>query len=129
VDAATALAELEGLSSRIESAVVLDAAGEVLGSSGRGAARLAGAASELLAAAGTLRASDDEVTRIEVELAEGGLFLLREGGGRTIAATTGPGAIAGIVVYDLRTCLERIDTKPKRRRSKSKSSNGNEEEA
>ena len=128
MDAATALAELEGLSSRIESAVVLDAAGEVLGSSGRGAARLAGAASELLAAAGTLRASDDEVTRIEVELAEGGLFLLREGG-RTIAATTGPGAIAGIVVYDLRTCLERIDTKPKRRRSKSKSSNGNEEEA
>lgn len=128
MDATTALAELQGLSSQIESAVVLDAAGEVLGSTGEGAARLGDAAGELLAAAGALRSSDDEVTRVEVELAEGGLFVLREGG-RTIAATTGPGAIAGIVVYDLRTCLEGIDAKPKRRRGKSKGSNGNEEGA
>ena len=128
MDAATALAELEGLSSRIESAVVLDAAGEVLGSTGAGAARLGDAVRELLATAGALRASDDEVTRIEVELDEGGLFVLREGG-RTIAATTGPGAIAGIVVYDLRTCLEGIDAKPERRRGKPKGSNGNEEGA
>jgi hypothetical protein len=114
VDAATALAELQQVSPRIASAVVLDAAGEMLGSTGEEATRLAGATGELLAAAGGLRSPDDEVTRIEVELAEGGLFVLREGG-RTIAATTGSEAIAGTVVYDLRTCLEGIDSKPKRR--------------
>jgi hypothetical protein len=114
VDAATALSELTGLSSRIESAVVLDADGKVLGSTGGDADRLVSATGELLVAAGGLRSADDEVTRVEVELTEGGLFVLREGG-RTIAATTAPGAIAGIVVYDLRTCLEGIDSKPKRR--------------
>jgi predicted regulator of Ras-like GTPase activity (Roadblock/LC7/MglB family) len=114
VDAAAALSELTGLSSRIESAVVLDADGKVLGSTEDDPARLAGATSDLLAAAGGLRFGDDEVTRVEIELAEGGLFVLRESG-RTIAATTAPGAIAGIVVYDLRTCLEKIDAKPKRR--------------
>jgi Roadblock/LC7 domain len=114
VDAAAALAELQQLSPKVESAVVLDAAGELLGSTGAEAARLAGATSELLAAAGGLRSPDDEVTRVEVELAEGGVFVLREGG-RTISATTVPGAVAGIVVYDLRTCLEGIDSKPKRR--------------
>ena len=114
MDAATALSELTGLSSRIESAVVLDGDGQVLGSTDGDAARLARAAGELLAAAAGLRSSDDEVTRVEVELAEGGLFVLRETG-RTIAARTAPGAIAGIVVYDLRTCLEGIDSKPKRR--------------
>ena len=43
-----------------------------------------------------------DVTRAEVELAEGGLFVLREGG-RTIAATTGPNPTSGLVAYDLRT--------------------------
>ena len=128
MDAASALAELQGLSSRIESAVVLDDAGAVLAATGARAERLTGAAGELLTAAGALRSPEDEVARVEVELAEGGVFVLRDGG-RTIAATTGPGAIAGIVVYDLRTCLERVDAKPKRRRAKSKGSNGNEEGA
>ena len=56
------------------------------------------------------------MTRVEVELEEGALFVLREGG-RTIAAVTGPQPTAGLVVYDLRTCLERITEpdKPKRR--------------
>jgi hypothetical protein len=114
VDAASALSELMGPSSRIESAVVLDANDKVLGSTGGDADRLVSAAGELLVAAGLLRSTDDEVTRVEVELTEGGLFVLREGG-RTIAATTAAGAIAGIVVYDLRACLEGIDSKPKRR--------------
>ena len=131
MDAASALAELQQLSSRIESAVVLDEAGAVLGFSGddsSAAERLADAAREVLAAAGGLRSADAEVTRVEVELAEGGLFVVREGG-RTIAATTGSDAIAGIVVYDLRTSLQGIDAaKPKRRRAKPKSS-GDEQES
>jgi hypothetical protein len=114
VDAAAALSELTGLSSGIESAVVLDTDGKVLGSTVEDPARLAGAAGELVQEAGKLRSADDEVIRVEVELAEGGLFVLRKDG-RTIAATTAAGAIAGIVVYDLRTCLEGIDPKAKHR--------------
>jgi hypothetical protein len=58
------------------------------------------------------------VTRVEVELADGAVFLLREGE-RTIVGVTGPRPTAGLVAYDLRTCLQAIDEapKPKRRRS------------
>jgi predicted regulator of Ras-like GTPase activity (Roadblock/LC7/MglB family) len=120
MDVAQALAELTELSSQVERAVVLGAEGEVLGSTADEPAAteaLARAALDLVAAAGELHASPDEVTRAEVELSEGALFVLREGG-RTIAATTGPRPTAGLVAYDLRTCLHGIDeqAKPKRRR-------------
>jgi predicted regulator of Ras-like GTPase activity (Roadblock/LC7/MglB family) len=120
MDAAQALAELRELSSQIERAVVLRADGSVLGSIPDGpdaGASLAAAALALLAAAFELRSSPQEVTRVEVELAEGALFVLHENG-RTIAAATGPQPTAGLVVYDLRTCLQRISEpeKPKRRR-------------
>lgn len=123
MDAAAALAELTELSSQVERAVVLDAVGSVLGSTETDSVAteaLVGATQGLLAAASEIRSSAGEVTRVEVELAEGGLFVLSEGG-RTIAAATGPDPTAGLVVYDLRTCLQRIDqAKPKRRRSKPK---------
>ncbi len=78
------------------------------------------AALDVLSSAGELHASADEVTRVEVELGEGGLFVLREAG-RTIAATTGPSPTSGLVAYDLRTCLQGIDEeKPKRRRATKK---------
>ena len=132
MDAAAALAGLQGPSSRIERAVVLDDAGGVVASVPDDPAageRLAGATADVLSAAGALRSPDDEVTRVEVELDEGALFVLREDG-RTIAATTGPGAIAGIVAYDLRTCLQSIDAaKPKRRRAKSKAKSSDGEES
>jgi hypothetical protein len=117
MDVAQALAELSELSSQVERAVVLDASGALLGSTDEAAAdQLATAARELLAAAGDLHAS--EVTRVEVELADGAFFVLREGG-RTIAAVTRPHPTAGLVAYDLRTCLSAIDdgTKPKRSRT------------
>jgi hypothetical protein len=119
MDAAQALAELTELSSQVERAVVLNAQGEVLGSTQDDGATepLARAALDLVAAAGELHGSATEVARAEVELAEGGLFVLREGG-LTIAATTGAGPTAGLVAYDLRTCLQRIEEpKPKRRRA------------
>jgi predicted regulator of Ras-like GTPase activity (Roadblock/LC7/MglB family) len=132
VDASGALAELATLSAQIELAVVVDAGGAVLGATGgdaHAAERLAEAAERVLAAAGELHVSADEVTRVELELAGGGLFVLRDGG-RTIAATTAPDPTAGLVVYDLRTCLQRIDEpKPKRRRAKPKDANGKSEEA
>jgi hypothetical protein len=118
MDVAQALADLTELSSQIGSAVILDGEGALLGSTA-GTDRtdgLARAANDLVAAARDLRSGSDEVTRVEVELEEGALFVLREGG-RTIAATTGPRPIAGLVAYDLRTCLQAIDmpAKPKRR--------------
>jgi hypothetical protein len=122
MDAAQALAELSELSSQVERAVVLEAGGEILAGTDDDRAEqeaLAGAALALVAAAGELHATASEVARAEVELAEGGLFVLREGG-RTIGATTCPGPTSGLVVYDLRTCLHAIDAKPKRRRAAKK---------
>jgi predicted regulator of Ras-like GTPase activity (Roadblock/LC7/MglB family) len=117
MDAAQALAELVELSSQVERAVVLRADGSVLAATPEddaAAPTLARAALDVLATAFELRSSPQEVTRVEVELEEGAVFVLREGG-RTIAAVTGPQPTAGLVAYDLRTCLERIEPdKPKR---------------
>jgi predicted regulator of Ras-like GTPase activity (Roadblock/LC7/MglB family) len=122
VDASGALAELVKVSGQIRRAVVFDTSGEILGSTWSeeaDARRLADAAGRALATAAELHVSA-EVARVEVELPEGGLFVLRDGE-RAIAATTGPKPTAGLVVYDLRTCLGQIDPpKPKRRRVKAK---------
>jgi predicted regulator of Ras-like GTPase activity (Roadblock/LC7/MglB family) len=118
MDVTQALAELTELSSQVESAVVLDADGSVIGStlSGEGATeRLANVARDLATVALELHSTGGEVTRVEVELAEGAVFVLREGG-RTIAARTGSRPTAGLVAYDLRTCLRGIDDAPKARR-------------
>jgi predicted regulator of Ras-like GTPase activity (Roadblock/LC7/MglB family) len=119
MDAAQALTELAELSSQVERAVVLRADGSVLAAmpdDDTGSGLLASAALDVIATAFELRSTPQEVTRVEVELEDGALFVLREGG-RTIAAVTGPQPTAGLVVYDLRTCLERISEpdKPKRR--------------
>ena len=113
-----ALAELMDLSSQVEAALVLRGDGSVLASSAEGSAAdaLGRSALDLIAAAFELR-SGQEVTRVEVELEDGGVFVLRDGG-RTIAARTAAGATPGLVVYDLRTCLQHIDdAKPKRPRT------------
>ncbi|MBM2822866.1 MAG: Robl protein [Thermoleophilia bacterium] len=110
MDAAEALRELTELSSQIESAVVLGADGSVLASTQEDSTRAAALASstlELVGAAFELNTQRLEVTRVEVELEDGALFVLRDGG-RTIAAITGPDPTSGLVVYDLRTCLQGI---------------------
>jgi predicted regulator of Ras-like GTPase activity (Roadblock/LC7/MglB family) len=122
MDAAQALAELTELSSQVERAVIIEDGGAILAATDDdpvAAETLAGAAAALVAGAGELHATAVDVARVEVELEDGGLFVLREGG-RTIAATTGPGPTSGLVVYDLRTCLNGITAKPKRRRSPKK---------
>jgi len=118
MDAAQALVELKELSSQVERAVVLDAEGAVLGSTttDEGATEaLATAALFLVAAARDLQPSSGDVTLAEVELAEGGLFVLRDEK-HAIAATTGPSPTAGLVVYDLRTCLRALNEPAKKRR-------------
>jgi predicted regulator of Ras-like GTPase activity (Roadblock/LC7/MglB family) len=120
MDAAQALRELTELSSQVASAVVLDAEGAVLASAPEDDAagtRLAASARELVQAAAGLGAGTGEVTRVEVELDEGALFVVSEGG-HTVAATTGPRPTSGLVVYDLRTCAQSLASAPKKRRTR-----------
>jgi len=123
MDAAQAIRELSELSSQIESAVVLGADGSVLASTHEDPARTAALASAtlgLISAAFELSAQPQEVTRVEVELEDGALFVLRDGG-QTIAATTGPDPTSGLVVYDLRTCLQSVaEPAKKKKRSTSR---------
>ena len=83
MDAAQALGELMELSSQITAAVVLDGDGAVLASSSVDSTRaeaLGAAIQELVAAAADLGAEGRDVTRVEVELDGGALFVVREGG-------------------------------------------------
>jgi predicted regulator of Ras-like GTPase activity (Roadblock/LC7/MglB family) len=120
MEAAQALRELMELSSQITSAIVLDAEGSVLAGSSEdptASAALTASTLELVAAASDLGSDDREVTRVEVELEDGAFFVVRDGG-KTVAAVTGPRPTSGLVVYDLRTCAQAIDTpEPKKRRS------------
>jgi predicted regulator of Ras-like GTPase activity (Roadblock/LC7/MglB family) len=131
MDAVQALRELTELSSQIESAVVLAADGSVLASTHEDPARsgaLASSALEFVGAASDLSSRAQEVTRAEVELEHGALFVLREGD-HMIAATTGPQPTSGLVVYDLRTCLQGIaepEQKKKRKPATRKAKEGDE---
>ena len=125
MEAAQALRELMELSSQITSAIVLDGEGSVLAVSSEDptvSTALTASTLELAAAAADLGPEGREVTRVEVELENGAFFVVREAA-RTVAALTGPKPTSGLVVYDLRTCLQAIDTapEPKRRRATRKS--------
>ncbi len=112
MESSEALAELLHLSSQIEDVAIVGGSGFVLAASGapeRGE-QLARVATELLAAAGDVRPSVD-VSRIEVSLGATSVFVVAEGG-RLAVATTVAEPTAGLVVYDLRTALRRLDEEP-----------------
>lgn len=121
MDAEQAVRELMEISSQITAAIVFDADGAMLATSSEdpaASARLSAATLELVAAAADLGSEPREVTRVEVELEEGAIFVVREGA-HTVAATTGPNPTSGLVVYDLRTCAQAIDAPaPKKRRAR-----------
>jgi predicted regulator of Ras-like GTPase activity (Roadblock/LC7/MglB family) len=123
MDAREALAELTELSSQLEAAAVLGSDGSVEAATDDARAQaLAEVAREFLAAADRVRSDGPEVTRVEVALPEGSVFVVREGE-RSAAAVTIPEPTPGLVLYDLRTCLRRIDPpRPRRRRSTPKES-------
>ena len=117
-----ALAELLSLSAQVRDVAILGESGFVLASTGaveRGE-QLARIAADLVQAAGDVR-PDAELTRIEISNEHADVFLVRDGG-RTAIATTAPDAIAGLMIYDLRTMLGRLDeepaAKPARRKKK-----------
>jgi hypothetical protein len=120
VDAAQALADLTEISTQIRRAVLASADGEVLTAHGASGDELAGAARDLLSAAGETRPRGT-LTQVEAATGTGSLFVVRDGD-RLIAATTGPEPTVGLVFYDLKSCLraaapdDEPEPKPKRRR-------------
>lgn len=111
MDANAALNGLLGLSTQVVEAVIVDGGGAIEASSAGGEARaeeLAEAGRVLLAAASDVRRGDCAVTRVEVGLPRGSVFVVRESG-RTIVATTIAEPTPGLVVYDLRTALRQLE--------------------
>lgn len=122
MDAAQALADLTEISSQIEAAVLFDGAGAVEGSTladDARAQRLAEAGARLLERAESVRSEDVAVTQVEAALAEGCVFVVRDGE-RRIAATTVANPTVGLVFYDLKSCLRDSapPEKPKRKPKK-----------
>jgi predicted regulator of Ras-like GTPase activity (Roadblock/LC7/MglB family) len=108
---AEALADLADLSHQIRVAVLAERDGAVLASTLSNAERseqIAAAARKALDAADRLRAHGDaEVSALEAAVRGGSLFVASDDG-VLIAATTAPDEPAGLVLYDLRTCLRRL---------------------
>jgi predicted regulator of Ras-like GTPase activity (Roadblock/LC7/MglB family) len=107
-----ALAELLEISSQVEAAVLFDAQGKVVASTLRDdrAEWVASGARALLEEA--VNATEGDITQLEAATAEGSLFVVREGDS-LIAATTSSEPTAGLVFYDLKSCLRRAAEKPK----------------
>lgn len=121
MDAGQALADLAEISAQIEAAVIVGPNGAPLGSTlvdEERAGALARAAVDLLREAG------ERVTHVGATTGDGSVFAVREGE-RVAAAVTPASAPAGLVLYDLRSCLRRLAEdeaeKPKPRRRKKKS--------
>ncbi|MEO5633632.1 hypothetical protein [Gaiella sp.] len=105
-----ALAELLTLSAQVREIAILGESGFVLASTGavqRGE-QLAQVAVDLIAAAGDVRPGAAEISRIQISSEGTDVFLVRDAG-RIAIATTAPDSIAGLMVYDLRTMLARLD--------------------
>ena len=123
MDAQQALADLTEISSQIQAAVVFDDQGKVAASTFGDSPRadeLARAAGGLLAAAEEIKTGESALTQLEVATGEGSVFVVRAGK-TVIAATTGSNPTAGLVFYDLKTCLRALEPpKTKGRRTKPK---------
>src|SRR5437016_4376385 len=107
-----ALRELTEISSQVTAAVLFDREG-VVGGSTLAADRAAGLASSarmLMEGAERLR-EGAELTQLEAATTAGSLFVVRDGE-RLIAATTGPEPTAGLVFYDLKSCLRSAAEEP-----------------
>ena len=104
MDAAQALADLVEISAQIETAVLAEANGTVLASTladEERAQAVARDAVELLQAAA---GAAGEPVQLEAAVPEGSVFVVRDGE-RLVAAVTGRDPTAGLVLYDLKTCL------------------------
>ncbi|MFL5959290.1 MAG: hypothetical protein ACJ75G_03345 [Gaiellaceae bacterium] len=111
MDAARALADLVEISPQIEAAALVSADGASAGSVGVPDGRealLAGALRELLEAAAAFRSDGGRVTQLHAELGNGELFAVTGADERTIVAVAREGTAPGLVFYDLKQCLARL---------------------
>jgi len=108
VDAGEALTELTRLSAEIEHAAIVDRDGTVLAATaGADSERLRCVARDLLETAASVR-PEASVERVEVTTTSGAVFAVRAGE-RVALATARQPAVSALVVYDLRSCLARLD--------------------
>jgi predicted regulator of Ras-like GTPase activity (Roadblock/LC7/MglB family) len=108
------LADLRALSGDIESCGVLSNGGELLSSShGEGVDRER--VSAMMAALANLtervarQAGKDHASQVRVKAEGGHVLLIRLQGGGALAATTGPEARVGLVLYDMRNARGEIE--------------------
>ena len=110
MDPGRALADLLEISPQLQAAALLAGDGEVAGSVGVPEARagvLGRAVRELLEAA-AFRA-EGHVTRVHAELDDGDVFAVVGHGARTIVAVASGRPAPGLVFYDLKRCLARLE--------------------
>jgi predicted regulator of Ras-like GTPase activity (Roadblock/LC7/MglB family) len=114
MDAAQALADLTEISSQVVAVVILDRDGSLLATTipapGVGARFVAGVGRLLEEAEreAQARGLGGALSQLEASTLEGSVFAVRSGG-RLIAATTRPDPTVGLVLYDLKRCLESLD--------------------
>jgi hypothetical protein len=103
-EAKSALDELIAISSQIDNAALFDDKGKVIASTlpDERAARFAASARALFEEA--QRAGEGDPMQIEAVTAAGSLFVVRDDK-TLIAASTSPEPTAGLVFYDLKSCL------------------------
>jgi predicted regulator of Ras-like GTPase activity (Roadblock/LC7/MglB family) len=113
VEAAEALADLTEISTQIRLAVLVDERGELVASAGAEPAQadtVARLVRELLSAAedamGGAQARE-ELVQLQASTPGGCVFLVRDEG-RLVASVTVPEPTAGLVFYDLKTCLRTV---------------------
>ena len=104
MDGVQALAELVEISSQIESAVLADGDGTVLAATFDEDARAQAIAQEARALLDAAAGPAGEPTQVEVSFPEGCVFVVTDGE-RVVTAVTGRDPTAGLVFYDLKTCL------------------------
>jgi hypothetical protein len=110
VDPGRALADLVEISPQLQAAALLAEDGEVVGSVGVPEARagvLGRAVRELLD--GAAFRAEGRVTQVHAELDEGDVFAVAGDGARTIVAVATGRPAPGLVFYDLKRCLARLE--------------------
>jgi predicted regulator of Ras-like GTPase activity (Roadblock/LC7/MglB family) len=132
MEAAQALADLTEISSQIETAVLADADGSVVGSTfseeDQGEAFAAAAAELVRAAEDSGELSSKELVQVQAASPQGCVFVVRDER-HLVAAVTGAQPTVGLVFYDLKTCLrllerEEAEKKPVRRTRVKKEAGG-----
>lgn len=111
MDAPQALADLVEISAQIESAVLARADGTVLASTLADEARAGAVAREALALLEAARGPAGDPTQVEAALPDASFFVVRDEE-RLVAAVTGRDPTAGLVFYDLKTCLRMAAEEP-----------------